>query len=247
MRPPNPLNSGEVYGELALPKIPELTKNSQVKVGKDYSNARLSVSLDKETNTQIIEISVLPTSKKSINITGWKIKGVIDSVPKVIEKGVPIFKQGKVNEEKDVVVYPGEKALILPGYSPIGVSFKLNKCSGYLEQFQAFTPHLSQSCPRDYLEGNLDLSCTLFLKTITNCNAYIKEFPRDVSKECQDVVNRRLNYNACVEENYQDTNFGSGEWRVYMNSTNSFGSKGGDMISIYDADNNLISTIFYSQ
>lgn len=253
LKPPSPINTNEVYGELpSLPTNIGISTGKSLRVGgaSEYSDARLSFSKSEEGEGEYIELYVLPTSKYPVNLTGWKIKGVIDSEARIIGTGVYSFKQGEVNDESNILIYPGEKALIIPGESPVGVSFKLNKCTGYLEQFQTFSPHLPQNCPQFALDGQAfsgNAECSVFARSILRCNAYVKEFPSSISQSCGQLISKRLNYNSCVSDYSIATGFRKPEWRVYLEGKDSFGSKDGDLISIFDANNNLIDSIFYSK
>lgn len=253
LKPPSPLNTDEVFGDLpAVPSLPDISVDKRLRIGesKDYSDARLSFS-GNGSGGEYLEVYVLPTSKNAINLTGWMIKGVIDAEARTVGNGVYSFSQGKVNKEENIWIYPGEKAFIIPGESPVGVSFKLNKCIGYLEQFQVFIPHLPQSCPQFGIDGQIplgtDTECGLFIRSIPRCNAYIKSFPSSVLQTCSQLITKRLNYNSCVSEHVRDADFRKGEWRVYLGGSDTFGSKNGDLINIFDADNRQIDSIFYSK
>ncbi len=50
---------------------------------------------------------------------------------------------GLINEERPVVITPGSSVYIIEGQSPIGVSFRINKCFGYLAEYQSFVPPIS--------------------------------------------------------------------------------------------------------
>ena len=253
LKPPTPLNTNGVFG--SVPSLFSISgtdantkKNIRLEDAKTHSDVKLSFSQDKEQGGEYIEISVLSTNNDPVDITGWKIKGAIDPEERIIDTGVYDFYQGKVNDEKHILIYPGEKALIIPGESPVGVSFKLNKCIGYLEQFQDFSPHLPQNCPQFGLDGNdTEPICGQFIRSIPRCNAYVKDFPLQVSQSCSQLINRRLNYNSCVSEHFTDTDFKTAEWRVYLGGREAFGSENGDIVSIFDAKGNLIDSIFYSK
>ena len=77
-----------------------------------------------------------------VNISGWSVrteKRTLLPIP----QGTFLFRQGIVNPLQDIVLEPGEKAIIVSDQSPIGVSFKINKCSPKLERYQVFSPKIS--------------------------------------------------------------------------------------------------------
>lgn len=249
LKPPAPLNTGDVFGEPPVVTIPpfDLKKDIRIGVGIDYSNASLSASSDPETGRKIIEIKNSVNSGKLLNITGWTVRGVMDREIKVIGGGVQAFYQGRVNTEKEIILYPGEKALILPGDSPVGVSFKVNKCSGYLEQFQTFTPRFYQNCPHPGLDQTTyiqDDICSQFMRSILRCNAFVGEYPSDITLACRSLIEANLTYNSCAKNHINDPDFYKGEWRVYLGGEDTFGSKNGDVITIYDINGTKIDSIF---
>lgn len=255
LKPPAPLNTGAVYGEMPTIEVPDLNaptfdmkKNIRVGGGIDYSNASLSASRDEETGLGMIEIAVRQDSKKLLDITGWSVKGVMDKEPRVIGTGAQVFYQGRVNSERDIVLYPGEKAIVLAGDSPVGVSFKVNKCSGFLEQFQSFTPSFPTTCPHPALDQTIyttDLVCSQFMRSILRCNAFVGEYPSNINSECKDLIDANLTYNSCIKNHAGDSTFYKGEWRVYLGGSDSFGSDKGDVVTVYDANGNEIDSIIF--
>ena len=82
-----------------------------------------------------------------MKITGWKLKGKTD-LDIVIGKGASyIYASIASQPQEDIYLKSGEKAIVITGNSPLGTSFKLNKCAGYFEQFHEFTPELNTECP----------------------------------------------------------------------------------------------------
>lgn len=253
LKPIAPLNTGKDFGEVPkLPALPDLSKSVVIKDEADdtsYPNAKLSLVQNTDGHDYLL-VSVPLTSKGSVNITGWQIKSSVAGENLIVGEGTRVFYQGKVNESKLIYLYPGEKALLLPDNSPVGASFKVNKCSGYLAQFQSFYPDISQNCPHPSLDQNgnnvIDYSCQSFLNKIPRCRAYVEDFPKDTAESCKSIANQRFNYNSCVSEHLYNRDFLSGEWRVYLNNNGKLASKNGDIIRIYSKKSTLIDTIFYT-
>jgi hypothetical protein len=250
IKPIDPLNTGEVYGVAPIIGSPSLDFKKTIKVGEglDYSNAKLSASVDKDTGRRLIEIQATPDSQKPLNITGWYIKGIMDRDARVIGQGAQLFYQGQVNQEKDIILYPGEKAYIIAGESPVGASFKLNKCSGYLQQFQIFEPSLPVGCPHPGLDRTIavtDQFCSQFMRSILRCNAFVGEFPSNITRACKNLIDDNLTHNSCVNNHLQDKDFYKGEWRVYLGGKDFFGSKNGDVLTIYDKEGKKIDSIVF--
>ncbi|HVU06476.1 MAG TPA: hypothetical protein VHE10_01670 [Candidatus Paceibacterota bacterium] len=64
-----------------------------------------------------------------------------------IPKGVFAYMTNQKNANEDVYLAPGGRAIVSSGVSPLGASFQINKCSGYLNEIGAFTPALRNECP----------------------------------------------------------------------------------------------------
>ncbi len=229
---------------------PDSNESQNSKKSQYLGMINIYVAKGYDGNPDFLEIVALKTNKKPINITGWEIKSSTSRFSGKISLGAETIYQGKISEESDIFLYPGEKALILPNSSPVGISFKMNKCIGYLEQFQEFYPHLPKYCPHPgFDEPQIeDGGCKAFAKTINRCNAFINDFPEDLSDTCKKTISKRLSYNSCVSEHIEENDFYKKEWRVYLGEKeNAFGSKNGDFIRIYDAGGHLIESIFYNK
>lgn len=228
----------------------DTNQNSNSEKSQYLGMININVAKGYQGNPDFLEIIALSTNKKPINITGWEIRSTVSRYLNKIYVGAKTIYQGRISEENDILLYPGEKAIILPTKSPVGISFKMNKCIGYLEQFQEFYPHLPKYCPHPGFDKPQieDENCVAFAKTIDRCNAFIKEYPEKLSEACKKTISKRLSYNSCVSENIEDTDFYKKEWRVYLGGDEiAFGSENGDFIGIYDSDGHLIDSIFYNK
>ena len=123
-----------------------------------------------------------------------------------------IPKQGAINQETFIALEPGDRLAIISGRSPLGVSFRENICSGYLEQFQDFSPPLSRSCPTATSElwnRNLagDSSCVSFAAGVDTCETPLTGFPGNLSSQCLLFAQNDLTYNGCVAIHKNDFSF----------------------------------------
>jgi len=110
---------------------------------------------------EFVEIRASSGNKNPIPISNWTLEGKTRLNVK-IGNASPLPYSGQINREYPVSLNPGEKAIMVTGKSPIGVSFRLNKCSGYLGQFQDFEPRLPKECPlprNENLPNDLDDYC----------------------------------------------------------------------------------------
>lgn len=214
-----------------LQKVEKKTETLSKQVTKEVENRNASVykgiiefSVYESTNVnkEYIRIRVGKTSKP-INITGWTIKSSISNVSVTIPKATYLFFTGTTNSEEDVYVNSGDTVYIATGYSPNGASFKLNKCSGYLEQFQDFNPNLKTSCPRPRDE---DLSsipkvvankeCLAYIDKMPSCKIQTKNTPANWNYECTNFIYTKVNYPSCISTHKNDVDFYENEWRIYL-------------------------------
>jgi len=182
------------------------------------------------TTNEYLEIRVPKDSNQSVNITGWILKSEVTIKSSIIPKGAGVLRPGTVPNLQDIVLQPGDRAIISTGSSPAGTSFRENKCVGYYSEFQDFYPPLSRGCPAASSELSAfygpslvyDPGCIDYTRTIGQCEtAY---FPPDtVSPSCKKFAQRYFNYNGCLAAHGDDADFSGNTWRVYLNRVNSRG------------------------
>ncbi len=161
----------------------------------------------------------LPIEKDS-DTSEWKIKNSDDETvdfPQISK--IPVF--GKINETEPAIFKKNDIIIISLGSSPIGVSFLVNKCFAYLSQFRTFTPVIkTDTCPK--ITPTKEDSCDNFIKSIPSCTTPTEELPQTLSKNCQNYINAHFNYNGCVAEHENDSDFYSNEWRIFLGQEKSF-------------------------
>ena len=246
LKPPAPLNTGTTYGELPSGS---LTKNKTDNPNRrdiylsDIDGARKSIS-----NGEFIEITSSFENKNLINITNWLVKNS-QREKLYIGKASKLPYLNRINRESSLYIKPGEKAIISTGRSPIGVSFKVNKCSGYLEQFQDFTPPLSSQCPHPLSNPNLgsyslDDGCLSYITSIPSCQTPLNP-PLDLSVSCLYFIEEEINYNSCVNTYNNSPIFYEPEWRIYLKQTKGMWNNLKEKIDILDSNEKMVDTIWY--
>ncbi len=146
---------------------------------------------------------------------------------------------------------PGGLALVATAASPVGVSFRENMCTGYLSQFQSFTPSLSDECPSPsqilpMTESNLvqyGESCFDAIRNLPSCR-----FPQDlsgVSASCRAYLTEKLSYNGCVASNSFRAGFNANMWRVYLGASGELWRNSHDAIRLLDAQGKTVSVYVY--
>ena len=202
---------------------------------------------DKEPEKEYIEIQSSYDNKSPIKITGWKLVGK-RGLDVTIGRGAYLVYSAQINPQQDIYLYPGDRAYIITGISPIGTSFKINKCIGYFSQFQNFYPELpSWGCPRPEDEEDaqsLDDNCLDYLETIPRCRMQIS-IPPKLSSACQSYINEKINYNTCVEGHKNDSDFYKGEWRIYLGRTEKLWKEERETIILKDENGKIVDSVSY--
>ncbi|MEK7139935.1 MAG: hypothetical protein AAB805_01290 [Patescibacteria group bacterium] len=208
-----------------------------------------SGAAESDPNKEFIEIRVSPWNKEIVVATGWSLKTSSGKIMK-IGGASNIPKQGAINQETFIALEPGDRLAIISGRSPLGVSFRENICSGYLEQFQDFSPPLSRSCPTATSElwnRNLagDSSCVSFAAGVDTCETPLTGFPGNLSSQCLLFAQNDLTYNGCVAIHKNDFSFFTDRWRFYAGENSETWNNGGGVIRLYDADGKIVDSLTY--
>lgn len=204
---------------------------------------------ESDPNKEYITIKASPWNKDTVVVSGWSIKTPSGKTI-TIGDATDTFRRGQINQQGPVALSPGDRLAIVTGRSPLGLSFRENICSGYLEQFQDFYPPISLSCPDpsvDIANRNLsvELECVQFVSSISRCETRHTGIPSNLSSQCRDFVARDLTYNGCVAVHQNDLFFFKDLWRYYAGENREIWSNGGDTIRLYDARGSLVSTFTY--
>lgn len=196
---------------------------------------------------EYVEIEVVQPNLSGTDATGWMLensqgeKAALGSV-----SNLPI--SGKVNAPEALKIKAGDHLLVSTGRSPIGVSFRVNKCSAYLEQFQDFVPPISGECPPVTFErsfSSLDSKCQIFTQGIHSCEANTRPLPSGVAGSCKAFLDSTVNYNGCVATHKNDSNFYLKEWRIFLGKGKELWAEPNDTVILLDDKGKLIDTLKY--
>lgn len=208
-------------------------------------------SSDYDTEYMIIKSDERNSEK--VNITGWILKSEITGEQVTIPKGVYLPFLSKINTDEPVFLSPGDSAIITTGRSPIGISFKTNICSGYLEQFQDFYPYLDSRCPRPEKEpdfittgpNRLNDQCVDYVTRMSSCTINTKTLPLDMQYECSSYISSQINYNSCVGRHKNEKGFYQDEWRIFLGRETELWKERRETIKLLDANGRIVDTITY--
>ena len=211
-----------------------------------------SISRSKNPSQEYVTIKMNSSTKESVVVTGWTLRSLNTGNATQIPKATYLYFVGVTNTEENVVMAPGETMYLVTGYSPNGMSFKVNECSGYLAQNQSFVPYLSRNCP---LPRNEDLSsipkltindaCFDYIETFSQCKIQKDSLPVYWSGECNNFIYNKINYPSCVAVHKDDKDFYGKEWRVYLKRGATLWKDRRESVGLYDNLGKLVDTYSY--
>ena len=183
-------------------------------------------------------------------VSGWTLLGLGGGAGRLPKAASP-FIGGVVNQEQEVRLAAGQYAIVASGPSPVGISFRENTCTGYLEQLQAFEPPLMNSCPRaeDVAPLNAEnlrrygSECMDYIRTIPQCT-----FPREMpslSSACRSFIVNTFSYNGCVNMSQVNPDFSFAVWRLYLGRPSELWNNTHDVIRLLDQNGLTVDALVY--
>ena len=158
-----------------------------------------------------IGLSVTAPGGEKIDITGWQIKNNKDSRP--IPRGTDIY--GSDFVDGDIYVKDGDTVNIYSHSNTAGANFRLNKCIGYV---QGLDPENPRNCP--YVDrskiSSFSGACQNYIYSLSSCVAPDHNPPVPLNDyACRDFLSK-LNYDSCVAQHRDDSDFFGKEWRIWL-------------------------------
>ncbi len=205
-----------------------------------------------DPENEYVQLSVSPNAGVPVDITGWTIESEATGAAAVIPQGTEVPTSGIVNPVQDIVLAPGETAILVSGQSPIGGSFRENKCIGYFSNFQTFSPPLPQNCPAPsdelaslYGTGYIrDAACIDYVNSLSRCQVALTP-PPGASSACQTFLIQYLNYNGCVSAHRSDADFLGTTWRIYLGRTTAMWRATHELVRLVDKNGNTVDAFSY--
>lgn len=224
-------------------------------------------------------------NKEPINITGWILENdasrrlypTAGTVFQGISKRIPIpaganYFLARQNETMSpVILEPGFRAVVTTGSIsnifdiPIGVSFRTNVCTGYLNDITNydFKPSLKKDCPdpeSELTDAVLENKCYDYIDRLRRCHTPDTEPFRDrdgelvtkhldkvegLSNQCRNFVFGHYSYHSCIANHLSDPDFLGTEWRIYLKQNFELWVENHEVITLYDAQNRLVDQLSY--
>ncbi len=221
-------------------EITKLEENQNASTYKGSISMRISGRASSDPIKEYITLEASSKNKEPINITGWQLKSLSTNKNVSIKQGVYLFFPQSQNPESDIYLNPNDKAYISTGRSPMGISFKVNACSGYHSQFLSFTPSIRQECPLARDEVNkiptspVNDSCFDFIDRFPKCRTEVNSLPSNFTFECRNFILEKMTYSSCINTHKNDADFYKKEWRVYLGRDESLWKQKRETIVLLD-------------
>lgn len=209
-----------------------------------------SAGAKNDAATEYIRIVANENISTPIAISGFRLAGnALDSTA-YIPKATDSLILGVTGAKSSVTLPAGGRALIASGRSPIGTSFRENICTGYLDQFQTYTPALRKECPEPLDELSRaglssDSSCRNFVESLPRCRVYQGTLPAGLSGACKTFVTNKLTYNGCAYDHAKDKNFYKNEWRLFLDQSKELWRNKTETIQLIDDAGKTIDSLSY--
>ena len=199
-----------------------------------------------KANSEYLTLSVVPNLSEKILITGMRLRSSSTGNEATIGNAVILPFPGIINSASPVYASSGETVYVVTGRSPLGYSFLLNKCAGYFNQFQSFTPSFYTYCPLIRNErlpqkpNALNDACLDYIESVGSCQT-VSNPPAYLSHECQTFLINNANYNSCIENHKNDGDFYQKDWRIYLGRSEKLWKDRREKIELLDQNGKVVS------
>ncbi|MFZ2522349.1 MAG: hypothetical protein WAX44_03960 [Minisyncoccia bacterium] len=248
-------SQGSLGGNINDPNQPSQPTKEEIEKNYSpyYNLIDLSfISRSPNPNQEYAVIRVTGNLPSPIRVTGWTIRSSETGVSVEIPKGAYLYFSNSPNYEEDIYLVSLDTLYLITGTSPIGVSFRTNKCIGYLSQFQNFLPGLYTNCP---IPRNENLSsiprspnndaCLDYIESFPACRIQTQSLPVSWSYECTNFIYSKINYPSCVNTHKSDKDFYGQEWRVYLKRSEKLWKEKRERIVLYDENRKIVDWVSY--
>ena len=211
---------------------------------------------NQDPNKEYVSLSTNLDKKETVNITGWYLKSEVTGYYTTIGKAT-LLPFPFTKADSSVILQQRDRVIVTKGFSPIGISFRTNKCTGYFEENRTFYPGLSKKCPQLIDEKLPQFSsvydrndeCLEIIENIPRCTTKGSSFIRDLSdtvpESCKPYITTRINYNSCVALHFGDTDFPGNEYRLFLNKFGPLWRERSDKIILHDQNGLIVDSISY--
>lgn len=220
----------------------------------EYVSLSISSAREENPNEEYLTIKTARTVTGTLTISDWRLESTVSNISLPLGPGaqLPVF--GRVNSELPVAIGANTTVYVVSGRSPVGMSFRLNTCTGYFEQFQDFEPRLPIECPfptealtnatKRFSNYTPSSACRSFISRFGRCETNTNSGP-PLESQCQTVAFNDLTYNGCIGLHSNDAGFYKNEWRLFLDQDQELWDQNDDRIRLLDENGFVIDVVSY--
>lgn len=218
----------------------------KIGIVQDVSGVRSS-----NPREEYIQIAANYSNAAAIDIAGWSLESALTGMRIQIPPAAAPYIEGSANILGPVMLNAGDVAHVTTAVSPLGVSFRENMCTGYLNQKAQFMPFLAEACPSPSQtiptnEENLRSYGDRCFDVITNApSCRTPNVPQDALPACRTILSDALSYNGCVSRYRFRSGFAGDVWRIYLGTSRELWLDSHDAIRLLDAEGRTVSVFTY--
>lgn len=201
---------------------------------------------------EYVIIRVASNARQKVTMTGWRVESTATGFGATLPQASILPAHGSVNSIGPVSLGGGQTAYVVTGRSPIGSSFRTNLCTGYLEQYQNFSPALRLECPgpqeeatRALQTGTYTDACYNTVRTLSRCTLTTASIPIEAGAACQTFIQETLTYNGCVNAHKNTPNFYKDDWYLYLNRDQELWRSRSERIRLVDESGKVVDSVSY--
>lgn len=191
------------------------------------------------------QISIYANLNRSeaVDVTGWTIAAHQGS--DIVPQAVGLYDPSGLAANGDIVLRSGDYVNIYASASAIGENLRLNKCAGYLENYNNFVPSLPRDCPSIDRSDIVGFSgeCQNYIQSLSGCR--LPDSNQPVPQNDYGCINylTTINFRGCYDRHLGDADFLSHEWRVW--TSHKFLDQYHDQLRLLDKNGLLVDLYEY--
>ncbi|MBI5139949.1 MAG: peptidoglycan-binding protein [Candidatus Vogelbacteria bacterium] len=182
--------------------------------------------------------------KQPIDVTGFKIVTSINN-QYIIPRGHTIPGINPVPQD-NVILKLNDTIKIIVGRQINQINFQENLCTGYFDEKVSYGDALSHNCPKpDYLSrvAMLPDYCVAVFDKTPACKTI--DTQETQQENCLQFSTDHFNYQGCLRDFRDKTNFLKGNWLVWMQRATTFFRPLHDMVILYDKEGKIVDQYKY--
>lgn len=213
-----------------------------------FGKIRISSGKTKQSEPVKEYVVLNNQSRETIDITGWSLESIYEKSKYFIPQAKEIPNYQYFGRTQNIKLPRSGQVLIFSGRSPNLQSFRLNKCTGYLNNHFDFLPALPRQCPTSFKDNlyspEITSACRKLIKQLSPCDEPVKSEIYHLGS-CRDFILENINYQACVEKHKDEVDFLDKKWYVYLNQEKELWDNYSDQIILRDKNGLVVDVYKY--